>query len=86
MIDGMSDGQHSISVIQPIGVSARELVEFFRDMGKRPEGVTPDRRDGNRGYSPANCRWNDKEEQALNRRGSKNKEPTSERNETMQFP
>jgi hypothetical protein len=57
--------------------------QFYNDMGKRPAGKTLDRRDGDLGYSRANCRWSNKPEQALNR-GPRKKEPTSEHRETVQ--
>jgi hypothetical protein len=58
--------------------------EFYRDMGKRPEGKTLDRPDNDGPYSPANCQWSTKEVQALNKRGSRKKPPASERGDTMQ--
>lgn len=49
-------------------LGAGGFARFLEDMGPRPAGHTLDRVEGAHGYSPANCRWATKEEQANNKR------------------
>lgn len=46
------------------------FVNFFRDMGFRPEGTTLDRIDPEKDYTLDNCRWATHREQVLNRRNT----------------
>lgn len=43
---------------------------FLADMGSRPIGLTLDRVDNNKGYSPDNCQWADQLTQSNNQRSN----------------
>ncbi len=42
------------------------FASFLLDMGERPEGLSIDRIDNDKGYSPENCRWVTASEQIQN--------------------
>ncbi len=44
----------------------RKFENFLADMGERPEGMTLDRIDGDKGYDPKNCRWATSKQQSRN--------------------
>lgn len=41
---------------------------FAEDMGLRPDGLTLERINNNKGYTPDNCKWDTRTQQCLNRR------------------
>lgn len=57
-----------------IGVcdSWRDFSNFLADMGEVPPGLTLERADNEKGYSPGNCKWATPKEQANNTRRNKN--------------
>lgn len=52
---------------------------FLADMGERPEGMTLERIDNSKGYSPDNCRWATRKEQQNNMRRNRILELNGER-------
>lgn len=44
---------------------------FLKDMGERPVGMTLDRKNSNKNYTPKNCRWATYVEQNNNQRKRK---------------
>lgn len=51
--------------------SWRDFPNFLADMGERPDGLSLDRINNNRGYSPDNCRWATDSQQNNNRANSR---------------
>lgn len=56
---------------------------FFSDMGEAPPGMTLERRDNDKGYSPDNCYWATWQQQAANRRKTSKLIPDSLRQKAL---
>jgi hypothetical protein len=48
-----------------------DFVNFLTDMGEKPAGLTLERRDNDKGYSPSNCYWATRKQQGINKRNTK---------------
>lgn len=46
---------------------------FLKDMGERPNGLTLERKNNNKGYKPSNCCWATRSQQAKNQRRGRRK-------------
>lgn len=44
----------------------KDFINFYKDMGDRPEGLSLDRKDNTKGYYKENCRWATQQEQSFN--------------------
>lgn len=49
----------------------KNFVNFYADMGDRPDGMTIERMDNNKGYSPDNCKWLSRFDQNRNKRSNR---------------
>jgi len=42
------------------------FINFYNDMGKKPKGLTLERKDSKKDYTPENCKWASNADQSLN--------------------
>jgi hypothetical protein len=47
-----------------------DFMNFYEDMGERPNGMSLERKDNAKGYEPSNCKWATKLEQRRNTRAN----------------
>lgn len=64
--------EKGISVCERWADSVSGFSNFLSDMGRRPDGMTLDRIDPDKDYSPENCRWANHTQQSYNQRIHKN--------------
>ena len=66
-LDYKNYGARGINVSKPW----QTFTNFYKDMGAKPDGMTLERLNNNKGYSKANCKWATRHEQNNNSRRNK---------------
>ena len=63
-------GQRGIKICKR-WLGPQGFAHFLADMGERPDGLTIDRKNNDGDYTPRNCRWATRSEQARNQKTTK---------------